>query len=65
MAASKTFSLGAKGLKINTAEELRPHIQEFIDNDDLESVAFSGNTIGVEAAEEIGRILKNKKKLKV
>ena len=51
MADSKVFSLRGRALKLNTAEDLVPHIQPLLDNSDIEEVVLEGNTLGVSACE--------------
>ncbi|KAJ9669309.1 Ran GAP Rna1 [Coniosporium apollinis] len=63
MASSKVFSLEGKGLKLDTAADIEPHIKELVDNPDVEEVRFQGNTLGVEASEALAKVLETKKKL--
>ncbi|KAH7379309.1 hypothetical protein DE146DRAFT_730599 [Phaeosphaeria sp. MPI-PUGE-AT-0046c] len=65
MSGSKVFSLEGKGLKLTTAEDIEPHIQELKTNDQVEEVKFLGNTLGVEASEALAKVLETKKKLKI
>jgi hypothetical protein len=62
---SKIFSLEAKGLKLDTAADVEPHIRALRDMKDVEEVRFLGNTLGVEACETIAKVLEEKKSLKV
>jgi hypothetical protein len=62
---SKIFSLEAKGLKLDTAADVEPHIRALRDMKDVEEVRFLGNTLGVEACEAIAKVLEEKKSLKV
>jgi Ran GTPase-activating protein 1 len=65
MAGTKIFSLEGKGLKLTTAGDIEPHIQELKSNDQVEEIRFLGNTLGVEASEALAKVLETKKNLKV
>ncbi|CAI6331562.1 unnamed protein product [Periconia digitata] len=65
MSASKVFSLKGKGLKLTTAEDIEPHLKELRENNDVETVEFLGNTIGIGASEALAKVLETKKKLQV
>lgn len=58
-----SFSLAGKGLKLDTKEDILPHIKPLIDNDNVTSIDLSGNTLGVGACEALHPILKSKSKL--
>lgn len=61
----KVFSLEGKGLKLDTAEDLEPHIAELEAMDDVEEVRILGNTLGVGACKRLGEVLSAKKSLQV
>lgn len=65
MSGTKVFSIEGKGLKLTTAEDIEPHIQDLKTNDQVEEVKFLGNTLGVEASEALAKVLGTKKILKV
>ena len=65
MSGSKIFSIEGKGLKLTTAEDIEPHIQELKNNDAIEEVKFLGNTLGIGASEALAKVLEEKKNLKV
>jgi Ran GTPase-activating protein 1 len=65
MANTKIFSLEGKGLKLDTAEDIAPHIEALKKNDDVEEVHFLGNTLGIGASEALAKVLETKKKLQV
>jgi Ran GTPase-activating protein 1 len=65
MAGTKIFSLEGRGLKLTTAGDIEPHIQELKSNDQVEEIRFLGNTLGVEASEALAKVLETKKNLKV
>ncbi|KAF5624184.1 ran GTPase activating 1 [Fusarium tjaetaba] len=65
MASSdKIFSLEGKGLKLDTAEDLEPHIAP-LRSTDVEEVRILGNTLGVGACKLLGEVLATKKNLRV
>lgn len=61
--ASKVFSLEGKGLKLDTAADLEPHIAPLRAMDDVEEVRLLGNTLGVGACQLLGEVLATKKTL--
>lgn len=61
----KIFSLEGRGLKLDTAEDLEPHIAELRAMDDVEEVHMHGNTLGVGACKLLGEVLATKKTLRV
>ncbi|KAF5560828.1 ran GTPase activating 1 [Fusarium napiforme] len=65
MASSdKIFSLEGKGLKLDTAEDLEPHIAP-LRSANVEEVRILGNTLGVGACKLLGEVLATKKNLRV
>lgn len=65
MSGANVFSIEGKGLKLTTAEDIEPYIQDLKANDSVEEVRFLGNTLGVEASEALAKVLETKKSLKV
>ncbi|KAF8449767.1 hypothetical protein BGX38DRAFT_1092443 [Terfezia claveryi] len=65
VASRKVFSLEGKGLKLNTAADIEPHIASLKADGHVEEVWLSGNTLGIGACEALADALKNKKNLKV
>jgi Ran GTPase-activating protein 1 len=65
MAGSKVFSLEGKGLKLDTAADIEPHIKELKDMKDVEEVRLLGNTLGIGASEALAKVLETKKSLQV
>lgn len=65
MSDSKIFSLEGKSLKLDTAEDIEPHIKALKENEDVEEVRFLGNTLGIGASEALAKVLETKKKLQV
>jgi len=61
--SNKIFSLEGKGLKLDTAADLEPHIESLKLMSDVEEVRFLGNTLGVEACKALGEVLETKKTL--
>lgn len=62
--AGKLFTIEGRGLKLDTAADVEPHIKDLQAND-VEEVRFLGNTLGVEACRLLGEVLATKKNLKV
>ena len=65
MASNKIFSLEGKGLKLDTAQDIEPHIKDLKENNDVEEVRLLGNTLGIGASEALAKVLETKKKLQV
>ncbi|ATZ47002.1 Bcrna1 [Botrytis cinerea B05.10] len=63
--ATKIFSLEGKGLKLDSAADVEPHIKTLREMKDVEEVRFLGNTLGVEACRVIGEVLGEKTNLKI
>ncbi|KAJ2899740.1 putative Ran GTPase-activating protein [Zalerion maritima] len=61
----KLFSIEGKSLKIDSAEDLEPHIGGLRAVEDVEEVRVMGNTLGVGACKLLGEVLATKKTLKV
>lgn len=59
------FSIVGKGLKLNTAADVKEFVDTIEKMEDLQVIKLSGNTIGVEAGQALGEALKSKSKLKV
>ncbi|OCL08050.1 RNI-like protein [Glonium stellatum] len=65
MASNKIFSLEGKGLKLDTAQDIEPHIKALKENSDVEEVRLLGNTLGIGASKALAKILETKKKLQI
>jgi Ran GTPase-activating protein 1 len=63
--STKVFSLEGRGLKLDTAEDLEPHIAPLRAMDDVEEVHMLGNTLGIGACKLLGEVLATKKTLRV
>ena len=63
--SKKVFSLEGKGLKLDTAADLEPHIESLWSMSDVEEVRLLGNTLGIEACKALGEVLETKKSLQV
>ncbi|KAJ4421638.1 Ran GAP Rna1 [Gnomoniopsis sp. IMI 355080] len=63
--SDKVFSLEGKGLKLDTAEDLEPHVAGLKAMTDVEEIRILGNTLGVGACKRLGEILSTKKSLQV
>ncbi|CAN8098738.1 unnamed protein product [Discula destructiva] len=64
-ASNKVFSLEGKSLKLDTAEDIEPHIADLKAMDDVEEVRILGNTLGIGACKRLGEVLSTKKSLQV
>ncbi|KAG8909910.1 hypothetical protein FRC00_009213 [Tulasnella sp. 408] len=65
MAATRLYSIHGKGLKLNTAADIKPYLDEMKAVEGLEEIRFGGNTLGIEACTALGEALKGNKTLKV
>lgn len=65
VSATKIFSLEGRGLKLDSAEDLEPHIAGLRAMNDVEEVRIHGNTLGVGACKLLGEVLATKKTLRV
>ncbi|KAK4150740.1 hypothetical protein C8A00DRAFT_17775 [Chaetomidium leptoderma] len=63
--STKIFSLEGRGLKLDTAEDLEPHITGLRAMGDVEEVRILGNTLGVGACKLLGEVLATKKTLRI
>jgi len=63
MADSKIFSLEGKGLKLDTAEDIAPHIEALRSATDIKEVRLLGNTLGIGASEALAKALEPQKDL--
>ena len=61
----KVFSLEGKGLKLDTAADIDPHLLALRQAHSIEEVRLLGNTLGVGACEAMARVLETKKTLQV
>ncbi|OAD72355.1 hypothetical protein PHYBLDRAFT_88673, partial [Phycomyces blakesleeanus NRRL 1555(-)] len=59
------FSIEGKGLKLNTAEDVKLFCDTISRMDNLQKIILSGNTIGVEAGKALAAALSTRKTLKV
>ncbi len=63
--ASTTFSLAGKGLKFETAEDIKQHTQSLSSNTSFSHIDLSGNTFGVPACEALAPLLSSQRDLKI
>ncbi|KAJ2001749.1 Ran GAP Rna1 [Coemansia thaxteri] len=63
--ADRIYSLEGKGLKLTTAEDIAPYLEELRAVEILEELRLNGNTIGAEAAQALAQVLKTKPTLKI
>jgi hypothetical protein len=64
MSSSRIFSLQGRGLKLDTAADIEPHLAN-VDPTIIEEIHLGGNTIGVEASEALATFLEKTQVLKV
>ncbi|KAK9315892.1 hypothetical protein V1522DRAFT_404922 [Lipomyces starkeyi] len=62
--ADNKFSLENKSLKLDSASDIAPYIEQLEKLDGLEAIDLSGNTFGVDACTALAEALKTKKSLK-
>ena len=65
MASPKVFSLEGRGLRLDSAADIEPHIQPLKEDAEVEEVRLQGNTLGIDACKALAGVLKDKKTLKV
>lgn len=65
MTSTRSFSIVGKNLKLNTAEDIQPVLDDLDKVDAVEEVHFGGNTLGVEACKALAKNLEAKETLKV
>ncbi|KAJ2425896.1 Ran GAP Rna1, partial [Coemansia sp. RSA 2531] len=63
--ADRIYSLEGRGLKLTTAEDIEPYLEELRNVEILEELRLNGNTIGAEAAQALASVLKTKPTLKI
>lgn len=57
------FSIAGKGLKLDTAEDVKVFVDQIKDTKNLKKIVIMGNTIGVEASKALAEALKNQEDL--
>ncbi|PWN26729.1 RNI-like protein [Jaminaea rosea] len=60
-----SFSIAGRNLKLDSAADIQPHLDELNAIPDLTEVHFGGNTLGVPACEALAAVLATKKKLRI
>ncbi|KAF9922613.1 hypothetical protein FBU30_007261 [Linnemannia zychae] len=63
--STTTFTIEGRGLKLETADDVKEYIETISGMDDLENVILSGNTFGVEACRALAAALAKKPLLKI
>lgn len=63
MASATTFDLSGKQLKLNTADDIKPHLEPLTKSSSFTAIHFNGNTIGIAAAEHFATVLATQKEL--
>ncbi|KAI9760731.1 MAG: hypothetical protein M4579_001469 [Chaenotheca gracillima] len=62
---ASVFSLEGKGLKLDTAADVEPHIKALRENSTVTEIRLGGNTLGVEASKALADVLETKTTLQV
>lgn len=57
----KSYCISGRQLKLNSAADIKPYLEEINKKSDLVKINFSGNTLGVEASKELAESLLNHK----
>ncbi|MCJ1451749.1 hypothetical protein MMC28_002089 [Mycoblastus sanguinarius] len=60
MSSPTTFSLHSQSLKLDTAEEISPHLAPLISSTIVTSIHLGGNTLGAPACASLGSVLRTK-----
>ena len=64
MSTPKTiFTLSGQSLKLDTAEQIEPHLKPLIASDTVTEIHLGGNTLGVPACETLASVLRTKSTL--
>ncbi|KAJ2670557.1 Ran GAP Rna1 [Coemansia spiralis] len=63
--ADRIYTLEGKGLKLTTAEDFAPYLEEIHAFENLEELRLNGNTIGAEAAKALADVLRVKTTLRI
>jgi len=63
--STTTFTIEGRGLKLQTADDVKEFVEKIEGMDALENVILSGNTFGVEACRALAAALAKKPLLKV
>ena len=64
-ALQPVFTLEGKGLKLDSAADVEPHIGALVASDDVREVRLLGNSLGKGACRRLGEVLATKTKLEV
>lgn len=65
-AADGVFSIHGKGLKLTSKDDIAPYCKVLADmGSDVREIRLGGNTLGVEACQDLAEIIKTKKHLEV
>ena len=60
---STSFSLAGRGLKLDTADDVRQHMQALATSSSIKNIDLSGNTFGVSACEALAPLLSSQRSL--
>lgn len=59
------FSLAGKNLKLNTAEDIAPYLDDLRKVEPLHEISLGGNTLGVGASVALAEVLREKRSLRI
>ena len=65
MSSPTIFSLSGRSLKLDTAEDIEPHLKPLIVSETVTEIHLGGNTLGAPACEALGGVLKYKTSLQI
>lgn len=62
---SYIFSLANKSLKLDSADDIKPHLTPLLDSESVREIHLGGNTLGAPACAHLASVLRTKKSLRV
>ena len=65
MSSAKVFSLSGRSLKLDSEEDIEPHLKPLILADAVEEIYLGGNTLGAPACKSLASLLRTKTTLQV
>ena len=60
MESPTTFTLSGRSLRLDTAEDIEPHLKPLIASDNVTEIHLGGNTLGAPACETLASVLRTK-----
>ena len=65
MSSSKIFSLSGRSLKLDSEEDIEPHLKPLILDENVEEIRLGGNTLGAPACKALASLLRTKNSLQI